>query len=78
MSPTENSRPKDSTAGEPLSEEVIRNAPLVPDASSKPDSSTPSGGEVQRVPSSGGAGTILLKCRVRQGRLGRDESSTRG
>jgi len=78
MSPTESRQHKESTAGEPLPGEVMANATLAAEASSEADTTPTSEANAQRVPSSGGEGAIWLRCRVRQGRLGTGESSTRG
>lgn len=77
MTPTGSDKHRESTAGEPISAEVIRNVPLIQSTSVKADTSAPPSGKEQRVPSSGGEGNIWLRCRVRQGRLGSGESSTR-
>ena len=77
MAPTEN-RPDDSTAGELASPELVNNSSLVRGISPKADTSSPSGGKVASVPSTAGDGSVWLKCRVRQGRLGSSDSSTEG
>ena len=78
MSPTANRQHEQSTACDPVSQELVQNRSLTPEISSKADTSISSGVKAPSVPSSIGEGSIWLRCRVRQGRLGSMESSTQG